>query len=134
MRVVLDTNVLVSALISRGKPRTLLRLIKAKDHSLIISNPILEELSRIASNDRIARYASTEDYTEFLKNLEKSSLVRAKSKVHVFNDADDRILSTARDGKADMIVTGDKHMLGLKTFKHIRIITVDQALLTLIIQ
>ena len=132
MRVVLDTNVLVSALISRGKPRTLLRLIKAKDHSLIISNPILEKLSRIASNDKIARYASTEDYTEFLKNLlEKSSLVRAKSKVHVFNDADDRILSTARDGKADMIVTGDKHMLGLKTFRHIRIITVDQALLTL---
>ena len=132
MRVVLDTNVLVSALISRGKPRTLLRLIKAKDHSLIISHPILEELSRIASNDKIARYASTEDYTEFLKNLlEKSSLVRAKSKVHVFNDADDRILSTARDGKADMIVTGDKHMLGLKTFRHIRIITVDQALLTL---
>jgi len=132
MRVVLDTNVLVSALISRGKPRTLLRLIKAKDHSLIISHPILEELSRIASNDKIARYASTEDYTEFLKNLlEKSSLVRAKSKVHVFNDADDRILSTARDGKADMIVTGDKHMLGLKTFRHIKIITVDQALLTL---
>ncbi|HMK83623.1 MAG TPA: hypothetical protein VK503_07890 [Candidatus Bathyarchaeia archaeon] len=52
----------------------------------------------------------------------------AKSKVHIFNDADDRSLSTARDGKAEIIVTGDKHMLRLKTFRHIRIITVDQAL------
>lgn len=129
MRIVLDTNVLVSALISRGKPSKLLRLIKVKDHSLIISNPILEELSKIASDDKISRYASGEDYAEFLKTLlEKSFLVRAKSKVHVFNDADDLILSTARDGKADMIVTGDKHMLGLKMFRHIRIITVDQAL------
>ena len=129
MRVVLDTNVLVSALISRGKSRTLLRLIKAKDHSLIISNPILEELSRVAADEKVSRYVSGEDFEEFLKTLlEKSTLVRANSKVHIFNDADDRILSTARDGKADIIVTGDKHMLRLKTFRHIRIITVDQAL------
>jgi len=129
MRVVLDTNVLVSALISRGKPSKLLTLVKAKDHSPIISNPILEELSRVAADETISRYVSGEDYAEFLKILlEKSSLVHAKSKVHVFNDADDRILSTAMDGKADMIVTGDKHMLRLKTLRNIRIITVAQAL------
>ena len=129
MRVVLDTNVLVSALISRGKPSKLLTLIKAKDHPLIISNSILEELSRVAADERVSRYLSGEDYAEFLKTLlEKSTLVHAKSRVRVFNDADDRILSTARDGKADIIVTGDRHMLRLKTFRHIRIITVDHAL------
>ena len=129
MRVVLDTNVLVSALISRGKPSKLLTLIKAKDHPLIISNSILEELSRVAADEKVSRYLSGEDYAEFLKTLlEKSTLVHAKSRVRVFNDADDRILSTARDGQADLIFTGDKHMLGLKTFRHIRIITVDHAL------
>jgi len=129
MKVVLDTNILVSALISRGKPSKLLTLIKVKDHSLLISNDILEELSRVASDEKISRYASGEDYAEFLRTLlEKSSLVRPKSKVHVFNDADDRILGTAVDGKAEIIVTGDKHMLRLKSFRHIRIITVGQAL------
>jgi putative PIN family toxin of toxin-antitoxin system len=129
MRVVLDTNVLVSALISKGRPNKLLSAILLRGHSLILSDPIIEELSTITGNEKVARYADDEEYTAFLRTLlAKASFVQLKSKVRVFNDPDDLVLSTAKDGKADFIVTGDRHMLELKRFRGIRIITVDQAL------
>lgn len=129
MRVVLDTNVLVSALISGGKPSRLLEAIVLRGHSLVLSDPIIEELSSVARDDKIARYAGEEEYSAFLKTLlAKASFVQLKSRVNVFDDADDLVLGTAKDGRADLIVTGDKHMLELKTFRGIEIITVDRAL------
>jgi predicted nucleic acid-binding protein len=100
LRAVLDTNVLISALIKAGKPRRLLRAMLNPGHAVIISEPIVEELSRVSADE----------------------------KVSVLNNPDDKVLAVAKDGEADYIVTGDRHLLELSTFGRIKIITVDEAL------
>jgi len=124
-----NTAIGVQTQISQGKPSKLLREILFRDHSLILSDPILEELSKVASDEKIATYVNSDDYATFLETLlENASFVRIKSRLHVFNDADDLVLGTAKDGKVDFIVTGDKHMLELKRFRGIKMITVGHAL------
>ena len=129
MRVVLDTNVLVSALIKRGKPQRLLRSVLRPDHALILSEPIIDEFSRVTADEKIKRYADDEAAAAYLRVLlSKAVFVRPRSRVRVFNNPDDNVLSTSKEGDADFIVTGDKHMLELKEFKRIKIVTVERAL------
>ena len=129
MRVVLDTNVLVSALIKSGRPRSFLKAMLRPDHALILSEPIIEEFSRVTADEKIKRYADDEAVAEYLRVLlSKAVFVRPRSRVRVFNNPDDNALSTAKEGDADFIVTGDRHMLELKEFKRIKIVTVERAL------
>lgn len=129
MRVLLDTNVLVSALIKRGKPRRLLKAVLGPDHVLVLSESIMEEFLRVSADEKIARYADDEAVAAFLGVLlSKAVFVRPESRVRVFNNPDDNVLGTARPGEADFIVTGDRHVLELKEFEGIKIVTVDRAL------
>lgn len=123
MRVVLDTNVLVSALVlpgGRGE-EALLRVL-AEDHRLLHSKPILDELlgvlARKFSRDpeelaRLAMFLS--DAAEFVEAKKRLRLVA--------DDPDNRILECAVAGKADVIVTGDKALLALAKVGSIRILT-----------
>ena len=129
MRVVLDTNVLVSALIRGGKPRKLLKVLLGSEHELIISEPIIEEFSRVTADKKIRKYVNEGDITAFLRTLVfKATFVPLEARVRVFNNADDDVLSTAKEGRAELIVTGDRHMLELKSFGHAKILTVEQAI------
>ncbi|MDV3277552.1 MAG: putative toxin-antitoxin system toxin component, PIN family [Nitrososphaerales archaeon] len=129
MRVVLDTNVLISALIKSGKPQHLLKLLLGPDHALILSEPIIEEFSRVTADEKIERYADDEAVTMFLEVLlSRAVFVRLRSRVQVFDNPDDDVLNTAKEGDADFIVTGDKHMLELKEFGRTKIVTVKKAL------
>ena len=133
MRAVLDTNVLVSALIKGGKPRRLLKTLLGPQHAVIVSEPIVEEFSRVSSDARILRYLDEAAASAFLKALlSRAVFVRSLPEVRVLNDPDDKILGTAKAGEADFIVTGDRHMLELHAFGGIRIITVAEALSLLV--
>jgi len=61
IKVVLDTNVLVSALIKNGKPRALLREIVRGNIQLVLSRGILEELAEVSADPKIRRYVQEED-------------------------------------------------------------------------
>lgn len=129
MRALLDTNVLISALIARGGPFKLLDALLTGHHTIILSRPIIEEFSRVAAEQRIRRYVTTEDAVRFLGTLIlRGIIVREKSRFRIFKDPDDLILRTTYDGKADLIVTGDKHLLELGSFRGIRLATVSEAL------
>lgn len=129
MRVVLDTNVLVSALIVAGKPRRLLEVLLREGHTLILSEPIIDEFSRISADKKISRYADSDAIASFLAALlSKASFVRPESRVDVLNDPDDKVLATAKDGGADLLSTGDRHILELRTLGHTRIVTIDECL------
>ncbi len=80
MKVVLDTNVLVSALIKAGKPRDLFnKLVKHKQ--LILSRVILEEFLEVIENPKIAKYTSETDVAIFLNTLKSAArIVQVKSK------------------------------------------------------
>ncbi|HJW65301.1 MAG TPA: putative toxin-antitoxin system toxin component, PIN family [Candidatus Bathyarchaeia archaeon] len=130
MKVVLDTNVLISALIKSGNPRELFfRLTEKK--ALIISKNILEEFLEIAEDPRITKYVSEQETNAFLDSLgvaAKVVIVRSKFKAVKEDPDDDIIVRTAFDGKVDYIVSGDKHLLSLGEFRGIRIINVDEML------
>ena len=127
MKVVLDTNVLVSALIKAGKPRDLFIKL-AKNKQLILSRTILEEFLEVIEDPKVAKYTSEQDVTIFLNTLGNTArIVHVKSRFKAVKEDpdDDIVVRAAYDGKANYIVSGDRHLLALKEFKGIRILTVD---------
>lgn len=130
MKVVLDTNALVSALIKAGKPRDLFNKL-IKDKQLVLSRAILEEFLDVIEDPKIAKYTSEKDVTVFLNTLKNAArIVQVKSKFKVVKEDpdDDTIIQAAYDSKANYITSGDRHLLALKQFKGIRIVTVDELL------
>jgi len=131
MKVVFDTNVLVSALIKAGKPRELILKIAEGKAQLVLSRGILEELLEVTEHPKMGRYVDEDDVIAFLRVLGAiGKMVRVRSKFKVIKEDpdDDVILRTAKDGRADYIVSGDKHLLSLGEFKGIKILSVDEIL------
>jgi len=134
MKVVLDTNVLVSALIKAGKPRELMLKIAEEKIQLVLSRGILEEFLEVANDKKVRRYVEEEDIVAFLRvvgSIAKMVRVRSKFKVVKEDPEDDIILRTAYDSKADYIVSGDKHLLSLGEFRGTKIVTVNDMLMIL---
>lgn len=65
---------------------------------------------------------------EALHQTAKFTRIKSKFKIVKADAADDTILRTAFDGKANCIASGEKHLLSLGTFRGIRILTVDEML------
>lgn len=130
MRVVLDTNVLVSALITEGKTAKLLQVLLEKNVELLLSKPILDEFVDVMSRARLREYVGSEEIEKFLELLLCVALiVDVRSNFHVTSDtADNIVLAAAHDGKANYIVSGDRHLLDLKNFKGIKILNPAQML------
>jgi len=132
LRAVLDTNVLISAIISDGKPRELLKKGTANQFSIVTSNLILKELITVL---RRPKFKTPEDEIQkiIIALLRSSEVIKVKSKfTEVKEDPkDDMIINTAYDGRADVIVSEDSHLLELKNFRGVKIITVDCMLKTL---
>ena len=128
-RVVLDTNVIVSAVISKGKPRELLNRGIESRFSLVISESILKEIETVL---RRPKFKTNEGEAQriILAVMQSGDMVRVESDFRVIeNDpGDNMILNAAHDGRANFIVTGDKDILRLKNFKGIRILSVSEAL------
>ena len=129
LRVVLDTNVLVSAIISDGKPRELFRKGIESQFLIVTSDPMLKELVRVLGRPKF-KTNPNEIRRITLALLSSAEVVGVKSKLRVVKEdpKDDIVVETAYDGHADFIVTGDGHLLELESFGGIKIITVEKAL------
>jgi uncharacterized protein len=122
LKVVFDTNILVSALVfpgGRGEA-ALLRIVRQQDQ-LIISRPILDELLGVLGR-KFARDAEELAHAAvFIAEL--GMLVRPRQELHVLaDDPDNRILECAVAGRADAIVTGDQALLKLRKYRNVRIL------------
>jgi putative PIN family toxin of toxin-antitoxin system len=98
MKVVLDTNVLVSALIQAGKRRDLFNKL-VKEQQLVLSRAILEEFLEVIDDPKIAKYTSKKDVTVFLNTLKNSArIVQVKSTFKAVKDDpdDDAIVRAVR--------------------------------------
>lgn len=120
-RVVFDTNTFISAFAYGGTPEEAYRLALQRKIILILSPAIMQEIARIFK-DKIDWEG--DKIKEALKQIARvSEIVRPKKRLKVINDEpDNRILEASIEGKADFIVTGDKHLLSLKKFEGISII------------
>ena len=123
MKVVFDTNILVSALVFPGGRAdiALRRIIEEKDQ-LLLSRPILDELLGILARKFSRDGEELAHVAVFLSEL--SAVVKPRRKLAVLTDEpDNRILECAVTGGADAIVTGDKALLALKTFRKVRVLS-----------
>ncbi len=124
LRVVADTNVLISAVIAEGNEYQLLKLAKAGKIRIITSPQIIKELRGVISRQKF-RFSEEQINAIVKQIISISEIVVTKTSVSVIKEdpADDRILEAALDGKADYIASGDKDLLSLKEFRGIKIRT-----------
>ena len=122
MRVFLDTNVLVSAVATRGLCADVLREVLVS-HQLVISSPLLNELTNILHSKFGIPFNVI---TEFIEMLNQDVILseQTESAVIDIQDQDDVIiLSTALSGGAELFVTGDKEILALGKIQHMEIVS-----------
>ncbi len=122
MRVFLDTNVLVSAVATRGLCADVLREILTS-HQLVVSAPLISELNKILHSKIGIPQETISDYIEVL--TQDSILSKNNSLTDIdINDKDDILnLSTALNGNAELFVTGDKELLELGKIQSMRILS-----------
>ena len=126
MRVVLDANVVIAAVISEGLCRDLVR-IRVLPHTLLTSEALLRELRTTLR----AKFRQDPDELPLLLQLNEEAEIVTPAHLgeRVCRDKnDDVVLATAFAGNADAIVTGNDDLLVLKAFRGIRILSPRQFL------
>ncbi|MCK4613489.1 MAG: putative toxin-antitoxin system toxin component, PIN family [Thermoplasmata archaeon] len=119
--VVLNTNILISAFFWEGNERKVLQRCRTGEYQSITSPEILEELEEVL---RKKFQVPDEKINAFIRNfLISSELVFLRGNVSEIKEdpSDNAILETALMGGADLIITGDNHLLRMKSFKGITI-------------
>jgi putative PIN family toxin of toxin-antitoxin system len=131
LRVVLDTNALISRLLvpSSVPARTVRRAIS--EHVVLASDPTITELADVLSRRKFDLYVSVQDRKAFLRLFGRiSERVTIAHVVRACRDPkDDKFLELAVNGAADVIVTGDADLLTLNPFRGIRIVSAAEFLL-----
>lgn len=121
--LVLDTNVIVSGLLFTGTPRKILNAALLGQLKLITSAALLDELERVLKN----KFSNTGiEVTQMLEIVMKAAVISIPTEIiEIIKDdpSDNRVLECAASGKAEVIISGDKHLLKLKKFRDIPILT-----------
>lgn len=123
MRVVFDTNIFVSAFVIPGglADKALINIIEGKD-DLVLSKAILDELLSVL----VAKFSRDEDEISRIA-LFLSEIAEWTKPTEIINtlkdEPDNRILECASCGNSEVIVTGDKEMLRLGSFRNVKILS-----------
>lgn len=134
MRIVIDTNLLVSALITNGVPRQLLNAAKDGLFELITSEVLLAELLDVMARDKFAVRLAQAGLTpeSIVNDLRALAVVFSPTfvaRVVVTDADDDHVLAAALAGLADLIASGNQRdLLPLASYENIPIITAMEAL------
>lgn len=130
MRIAIDTNVLISATFWTGKPKQLLNKIRHGKITFLTSEILLNELKEVlVRKDKPFRLSEEEAERVVTAMRDFAEIVYTHSQVTVCQDEkDNRVLECAIDGMADYIISGDLHLLELKSFKRVKIMTVTDFL------
>lgn len=133
MRLILDTNIVVSGLLWGGIPRRLLNLGRDNQVLLFTSSVLLDELVNVLERDKFATLLVSQDITStflmqrygMLANLVEPQPIERT----VPNDADDdAVIAAALAAQADVIATGDSDLLTLQPWRGIQIFNAADAL------
>lgn len=122
-RVTLDTNVLVSALISPGTSRRILELARGGSVTLILSPFILEETADVLRGKMGWGEGMIRNALDAIQTF--ADLVRPEETLYVVaaDEQDNRIVECAVSGQADFLVSGDKHILSLLEYRGVRFLS-----------
>ena len=129
MIVVLDTNTIISALLSqKGAPHKVVEEWEAEKFDVAISAPLLDELAHVLNYEKIKKrlQQSQEQIDVFIKSFKKVAIfVEPKEEIKFIVDDpdDDRVLECAIEAGATYIISGDKHLLNLEEYRGIIILS-----------
>ncbi len=131
-RIVVDTNVIVSAVINpKGKPAAVLDAVVGGELLLVVSDAILEEVQHVFSYTKIEKLLKKHGVTQ----REINTLLQTLSDISFFvpgtrelniverDPADNKFLACAVEGNADFLVSGDHHLTELNKYESIQILT-----------
>jgi len=127
LRIVLDTNVLISGIFFTGHPNEILQAWKIKRIQIVISPDIYSEYTRVA--DHISRKYPGIDISGILNLIAVHSEIvhPAPLPKQVCEDPDDdKFIACSLSGRVNLIVSGDKHLLKLSGYKGIRVLKPQQ--------
>lgn len=131
IRIVIDTNILVSAILTpEGNPAKILRLELQGKLNLIISPSILEEIRKVLRYPKLVKLMkknmiTLEEVYTFLDKMSKIAVITpGKLDIEAIPDdpSDNMVLSCAVEGEADFIISGDHHLTDLRIFQGIKIV------------
>jgi putative PIN family toxin of toxin-antitoxin system len=117
LRVVLDTNIYISAILFGGKCEEILKLANQTLFEVVISKKILEEIKSVLKGKF---YWTDKQITEVVKYIrEIASVISPEIPLSIIKEdpADNKIIECAFFSNASYIVTGDKHLLPLREYK-----------------
>jgi len=127
VKVVIDTNVLVSAVISKdSSPADVVRLAILGEIENYTSEDILAEVERILNSEKVLQRIRREHKDDIIRIYRLISIkVSPKIRVNVIerDPSDNKFLEAALEAKADFIITGDHHLLELREFRGVKILS-----------
>jgi len=126
-RLVLDTNILISALGWGGKPKEVLESCILGKHELLMSAELMDELVSVLKRPKFD-FIETEKKAQLLKDLAIiAEIIRPAIKLNAVPEdpADNKVLECAVAGKADCIISGDEHLLSLKAYSSVKVVSAD---------
>ena len=126
MTVVIDTNVVLSAILFGGKPKQVLEKALSGSIQLAISESPVNELQGVLQRPKFELSAQlvqtiVSEYASIASWIEPSEHFN----VVVDDPSDNHFIDCAVAAKADYLITGDRHLLSLGTFRMIKIVSVD---------
>lgn len=132
MRYVLDTNVIVSALLAEnGKPAWVFQYA-LRHGKILLSHDALSELEEVLGREKFRKYISLKRCQEFIvafaKLAERVEVI--ENITECADPKDNKFLELAVSGKADFIITGDADLLAMHPFRGIAIVTIESFLTT----
>jgi putative PIN family toxin of toxin-antitoxin system len=125
IRVVLDTNVLVSGFLFGGTPGKLLDLWKTRTIRLIMSRVMLDEFLRVLAYPKLRLSEEEIHYLLYVEVLPHVEMVKVRPGPILIpmDPSDDMFLHCAVAAGAKYIISGDRHLLQLKSYKRIKILS-----------
>lgn len=123
LRVTVDANILVSAIVYRGKPAELLRRALEGEINLTVCQPIIDETVEVLKRKFDATPDELREARAIIDIAARTVTPAVQLSVIKEDPDDDRVLECAVSAGADYIVTGDKDLLRLKRYDVIRIVT-----------
>ena len=132
MRLVLDTNTAISGLLWHGTPGKLIDAAFAKTILLCTSAVLLAELRGVLVRAKFAKQLETRGLSvvEVFDGYAALTTIVVPAIIHptIINDpSDDAVLACALGAKAELIISGDRHLLDLQEHQGIRIVTAAEA-------
>ncbi|MDH5718780.1 MAG: putative toxin-antitoxin system toxin component, PIN family [Spirochaetia bacterium] len=126
-KIVVDTNIIISAFLFSGLPNKLFKEIIDEKHHLFLSHDILNELLHVLSREKFKLSESQiKQFYEELINI--TNIVYPQKKLRIVNEdpSDDMLFECAIEANAQFIITGNKHVLKLKKYKNIQVISAKE--------